>query len=82
MLFIYGPKEVLFKRSIALRLEIICQFVVFWNIKSIISLINYDSSLHGSQELDVFADLVSLFNVIILIRLMKITEFLKELEQW
>lgn len=76
MLMIYGTKQTLFKKSWALRLEIIFQALYIYNYPAIKNIYDEDSPKEEK------ASLSDLIQGVILFRLLRIFSFLSELEQW
>lgn len=76
MLMIFGAKMTVFKKTWALRLEIVFQALYIYNIPAIKNIYDEDSSIEEK------ASLSDLIQGVILFRLLRIFSFLSELEQW
>ena len=79
MLLIFGLKEVFLNRTIALRLELVVQIMFFYYL--IIGYADVYNTQYDQKPED-YASIARIFNVLLLFRLMRIGEFLSELEQW
>ena len=76
MLLIFGFHELFFKRSWALRSELILQIVNLTMIPTYINIYQEDAILKEKTQL------VNFIQIGILLRLLRIFSFLQELEQW